>query len=295
MNFNVSIEPDQDGYTGRECPECEKYFKIKFGTGLPGEVDCHCPYCNNIGPHDHYWTQNQIEYAKSVALNKVTNDLLRSLKKLEIKPKRNQLISIGITVKGRPTPIIWYCEDKLEENVCCDNCTLEYSIYGTFGHCPDCGEHNSKQIVNKNFNIALKIIELASEEEAEIVEKLIENSLEDAISAFDGFGREHCSGIYEKISFQNIGRAKTKLLEDHSIDISENLSPEDWSFVIEQFQKRHLLAHRMGIIDEEFVEKTGWSSEMIGRKIPISAEEVRNLIDHLRKIVENIYNSVSRS
>ena len=26
---------DADGYTGRECPECEKSFKIKFRTGLP--------------------------------------------------------------------------------------------------------------------------------------------------------------------------------------------------------------------------------------------------------------------
>ena len=44
--FSIEIKPDKEGHTGRECPKCEKYFKIKFGTGLPDATDCHCPYCN---------------------------------------------------------------------------------------------------------------------------------------------------------------------------------------------------------------------------------------------------------
>ena len=58
---------------------------------------------------------NPIEYAKSVVLNKVSGDLLKMMKKMEMKPKRNQFISIGITVKGRPTPITYYSEKELEE------------------------------------------------------------------------------------------------------------------------------------------------------------------------------------
>ena len=57
MEFSVDIKPDKEGYTGRECPECEKYFKIKFGTGLPDATDCHCPYCNHIDPQDHFLTK----------------------------------------------------------------------------------------------------------------------------------------------------------------------------------------------------------------------------------------------
>ena len=33
--FSIEIKPDKEGYTGRECPKCEKYFKIKFGTNPP--------------------------------------------------------------------------------------------------------------------------------------------------------------------------------------------------------------------------------------------------------------------
>lgn len=44
--FSVETKPDKEGYTNRECPKCEKYFKIKFGIGLTATTDCHCPYCN---------------------------------------------------------------------------------------------------------------------------------------------------------------------------------------------------------------------------------------------------------
>ena len=48
MEFKIPIKEDSDGYTGRECPACEKYFKIKFGIGNETDVPCHCPYCNHI-------------------------------------------------------------------------------------------------------------------------------------------------------------------------------------------------------------------------------------------------------
>jgi hypothetical protein len=115
MEFTLKIQPDADGYTGRECPECEKYFKIKFGTGLPGSQDCHCPYCNHIDPQKRFFTKDQVEYVKSVALNKISGDLLQSLKKTELRPDPRAYISIGITLKGSPTPIIRYSEKELEE------------------------------------------------------------------------------------------------------------------------------------------------------------------------------------
>lgn len=295
MEFSVKIEPDEDGYTGRECPECEKYFKIKFGTGLPDATDCHCPYCNHIGPQDEFWTKQQIEYAQSVALNKISDDLLKSLKKMEMKPKRNQLISIGIEVKGRPTPITYYSEKELEEKVECENCTLQYTIYGAFGYCPDCGVHNSKQIVETNFDLVLKILDLASSAEKEVKSKLVENALEDCVSAFDGYAREHCSDKYNKISFQNIETARNKILTDHGIDMSTGLDNDQWSFVVEQFQKRHLLAHKMGVIDEEYTKKTSVDPSHLGRKVSISESDVRELVKILTVVAGNLFNGLPRS
>ncbi len=290
----MTIGQDGDGYTGRECPECKKYFKIKFGTGLPDTDVCHCPYCNHIGQQNEFWTEKQIEYAKSVAVHKISGDLLKSLKKMERRPNKNELISIGVMVRGRPTPIAYYSEKKLEEKVTCSNCTLEYTIYGVFGYCPDCGIYNSQQIVSANFDLVLNMLDLASKADGDVKGKLIENALEDTVSAFDGFGREQCSELNQNISFQNISTARVRLLKEHGVDISMGLSAEQWNFIVVQFQKRHLLSHKMGVIDAEYVKKTGEAQSLIGRKVSITEDDVRLLAGHLKVIAENLFKGVNR-
>jgi hypothetical protein len=292
--FSVKIKKDDEGYLGRECPKCEKYFKIKLGTGIPDLSNCYCPYCQHLGPQDHFWTKQQVEHARSVVLNQISEDLLKSMKKMETKPKGNQLISIGITVKGMPIPIAYYTEKELEERVECRNCTLQFAIYGAFGFCPDCAEHNSQQIVEANFDLIIKIIDLAKEAPSDIKYKLIENGLEDCISAFDGFARERCRERYPKLSFQNITAAKQRL-DESGINIADGLNASEWRFVVNQFQKRHLLAHRMGVVDEEYLLKTGSHPERLGKKVSITENDVLLLIQNLKVIVSNLSKHVQRT
>ena len=148
----------------------------------------------------------------------------------------------------------------------------------------DCGIHNSKQIVLANFDLIIKILDLTPYPTDAIKSKMIENSLEDCVSAFDGYAREHCSKIYNKISFQNIDDARGKLLTDRGVDLSEGLEERQWLFIVEQFQKRHLLAHKMGIIDQEYIKKTNSSPSLLGRKVSISESEVRELVKNLKEI-----------
>lgn len=294
MEFSVNIPPDEDGFSGRECPKCKKYFKIKAGTGLPGSPPCHCPYCNHVAPPTEFWTEDQIEFAKSMALNKITGDFLRQLKRLERRPNPRALISIGVTVRGSPTPIAYYSEKQLEERVACSSCALEYTIYGAFGYCPDCGVHNSLQIADANLDLILKTLDLAQTVAPDVARKLVENALEDAVSCFDGFGREHCAMQPFKLSFQNIEAARQKLLSEVGLDISTGLAAPQWQFVCEQFQKRHLLAHRMGIVDAEFIGKTGGSPTLLGRKVTISEGDVRELVTGLRTIARTLYQGLTR-
>lgn len=53
QTISVKITPDVDGFVGRECPNCEMYFKVKLGTGLP--IQNHiCPYCDYNGPNTEF-------------------------------------------------------------------------------------------------------------------------------------------------------------------------------------------------------------------------------------------------
>lgn len=288
--FSIPIPRDENGYLGRECPECERYFKITPGTGLSGEnLPCHCPYCGHSAAQNQFFTKAQIEYAKSVVINKVTGAVIKDLKSLEFnhRPKGPFGIGISMKVEGRPRPIHHYSELELEEEVVCDHCTLRYTVYGTFAFCPDCGQHNSLQILDKNLALAQKQLDLAATVDGDLSTQFVADALENGVSAFDGFGREACRVFSLKsseptkataISFQNLAGAQKNVLALFGIDITAAVNAADWTFACRCFQKRHLLAHKMGIVDEAYIKATSDSHAAVGRKVSIPSHEVMALL-----------------
>ncbi|MDR4470717.1 MAG: hypothetical protein MRJ68_20865 [Nitrospira sp.] len=297
--ISIPIPAADDGFTGRECPQadCAGYFKIELGTGLKGEgLPCHCPYCGHSAGHDQFWTKEQIEYARSVAMRKITDALYKDLRKMEFEHKPKGAFGIGFSMKvtpGRPVPIHFYREKQLETEVICVNCTLRYSVYGVFAFCPDCGQHNSLQILGKNLEVVGKMLDLATVAEKELAERLIENALEDCVSACDGFGREICRLNAKtstdptkvgKVSFQNLEGAKQNMNGLFKLDLAAGLADDEWEVAVRAFQKRHLLSHKMGVVDDEYVRKSGDTHAVVGRKVNIAIDEVRALIQIIGKL-----------
>jgi hypothetical protein len=291
---NVPVKTDQDGYVGRECPveSCQGYFKITFGTGLKGPAPCHCPYCGHTGDQNTFWTQEQLEYAKSVALRRVTDAIHRDLKSMEFDYKPRGGFGIGISLKvtpERPYPIRYYREKKLETHVICDNCTLRYAIYGVFGWCPDCGVHNSRQILEKNLKLAEKELVLSDSVEGEMAEYLIGDALENVVSAFDGFGRAISLQQGHEIHFQSLGGARRNVQDRFSFDFADAISQQEWDFICRMFQRRHLLSHKMGVIDEEYLQKVNDPGATAGHKVVVSRKEVEVSVVLVRKMGDRLF------
>ena len=298
-SISIAIPPDENRFTGRECPQpdCEGYFKIEFGTGLEGQgLPCHCPYCGHVAGHDHFWTKEQIEYARSVATRRITDAIRKDLKKLEFEQKPKGPFGIGLSLKlqpGRQPRIHYYREKRLETEVICSSCTLRYSVYGVFAVCPDCGQHNSLQILDKSLEVVGKMVDMATTVERVLAEKLLENALEDCVSTFDGFGRELCRvhgsaarnpARAERISFQNLEGARESLLDLFGIDLATGVEPKEWRATVVAFQQRHLMAHRLGVVDQEYIDKTGDARVVVGRKITVDGAEVKALVDTIKTL-----------
>jgi hypothetical protein len=291
--INVSLPTDENGYLGRECPveTCEGYFKIKPGTGLKGkDLPCHCPYCGHVESPNHFATKDQIEFAKSVALGKITDALRGELKKLEFDIKPKGPFGIGISMKlqpGQPVPLKRYHERTLETYVCCHNCTLDYAVYGVFAFCPDCGHHNSLQILQKNVDLIRKQLSLATaQSDLELKRHLIEDALENCVSAFDGFARETCRvrascardpATCANMSFQNLARAAEKVSVLFGVDMKSTLSNPDFRFAHTAFMRRHLIAHRGGVIDDRYLAETGDTESVRGRRVTVDIADVDRL------------------
>jgi hypothetical protein len=291
---SVPINMDDHGYLGRECPveECQGYFKITPGTGVQGPAPCHCPYCGHTGDNSMFWTQDQIEYARSVALRAFTDALQKDLKSMEFEDRPQGGFGIGMSMKftpGVPHPIKYYKEKELETQVTCDSCTLRYAIYGVFGWCPDCGIHNSIQILIKNLELASKELTLAEAADKELAENLTGDALENVVSVFDAFGRQICATKTADIQFQNLAAGRRRVQDAFGFDFADALTSDDWESVCRVFQKRHLLAHKMGVVDDDYLKKARDPQAILGRKVGISRDEVVATIRLVQALGERLF------
>jgi hypothetical protein len=262
------------------------------GTGLKEPAPCHCPYCGHIGDHRTFFTPEQIEYAKSVAIRRITEAIHQDLKSLEFEHKPQGPFGIGISMKvtnSEPHPIRYYREKHLETDVVCDKCTLRFAIYGVFGWCPDCGAHNSLQILSKNLELAKKELSLAVSVEPDLADHLVGDALENVVSAFDGFGREICSQKGAEIRFQNVSFARRLVRETFEFDFADELTDDSWTATCRVFQKRHLLAHKMGVVDDEYVQKANDPAAVVGRRIRVTREEVSLAISLVETIGQRLF------
>ena len=296
--ISVRMPTDEKGMVGRKCPhqDCEHYFKVKPGTGLAGDVPCHCPYCGHVGGSDDFWTPEQKKYLEAVAKNYASEQIHRMLKTMEFetKPQGQLGLSTSMKVTGGPHRFRYsYREKELETEVVCDRCRLVYAVYGAFAWCPDCASRNSLTILNKNLELAEKLLGLARTQENDLAEHLIGDALENVVSAFDGFGREVCRvaapkatapADAEDVRFQNLSGARNRVQKLFGIDLMAAVSADNWEFAGRCFQKRHLLAHKMGVVDLAYIGATNDPTAVVGRKSQIRAEEVKRLVDVVRQL-----------
>jgi hypothetical protein len=301
-NFSVQFRLDDQGFLGRECPKCEMYFKVKPGTGLP--IDYHiCPYCNYKGSNNEFFTKEQIEYAKSIALKQTIEPLLdefgNSLKKLETST-RGGFVQFKVSWDRNPIRIQYYQEKDLETDVTCDSCGLVFSIYGVFSNCPDCGRLNAKVIFEKSIESSRKKLGLSIQEGIanELKEELMKDALLSAISSFDSLGKvlrdKHPSKfpMSPKNLFQNIIELDRILKASFGKEIKDFLSFQGSEFLLRMFQVRHIYEHNAGVVDDDFIKKIPALISLKGRKYNLEKQEIDSFLETILELGRQIYSQV---
>lgn len=296
LKIQVKIPTDEHGMIGRECLKCKQYFKLKPGTGL--ETDhCHCPYCEYEGNSDNFWTEAQLKYAESIAMQQAYDKLIKpsldkltnSFKQLE-RSSRNSLIQIKVktTSNNIHFPIKYYTEKELETVVICDNCNLEFAIYGLFSKCPDCNAINAFLIYEKSLEVIRKQLEIFSKPEipSDILEMSLSSILRLGISAFDGLGKELRKRKPDKYPekpknlFQNIS-----LLNEEKRNLIAT-SHQNYIKLLTLFQVRHIYEHNMGLVDADFIKKLPNYSGLLNRKYKLNINEMEEFITMMKELGE---------
>ena len=301
IHLKVSLPTDDEGMFGRECPNCKQYFKVKAGTGLADISTCTCPYCEHTDDSGNFLTTAQQEYLESIAIREVLGPALQNLestfKNLE-RSTRHSLISFKVQTHGLDLPIKYYSEAELETIVTCDHCGLVFAIYGIFASCPDCARLTAMSMFRNSLEAARKrlgILERIPAEEMELRDALLVDTLSAAVATFDSLGKrlqkQFPAIIPDKPRnlFQNLDALGEALEENTSVDLPALIGPEQFLKVYYLFQVRHIWNHNFGQADTDFVRKTKRDASMIGTKVSLSEQDVKEFLDLIESLGVNLH------
>lgn len=306
--MSISLPTDEDGRRAHECPDesCSPgYFKVMPGTGITGgQESIFCPYCRKEEAPDKFFTEEQIRFAKDIAIREAHDGMERILKEAlglgasGRKKIEGGLFSVEMSLTPSHRPMVRRpFEEEVRRDVICPHCGLNQSVYGLAIWCSDCG----KDIFLTHVQAELFVVKsmLADVERRRetlgnrVAAKDLENCLEDTVSIFEavlkaivrrfmsnnGNSREDIDKFFKKIgnAFQNIKKSEDVFLTSLNLVLFDALQKNDIDLFESIFEKRHPITHNLGVIDKKYIEKAR-TAEKEGKEVYVSAQEVEQSI-----------------
>jgi hypothetical protein len=80
--------------------------------------------------------------------------------------------------------------------------------------------------------------------------------------------------------------------EQFGFDFADGLTSDEWRLISMVFQKRHLLSHKMGVVDEDYLQKAGDPNAVVGRKVHVHRDEVEKALGIVQRLGDRLYAGV---
>ena len=152
LTVKVPVVVDELGYVDRECPAvtCVVGFKVlqrDWADKFRSEA-VFCPRCGHEAPSNEWFTMDQHEHAKAIALQTASSLFHETLRKearaFNAAQPRNSLVRITMNVSGvRSMPVLVppAAAAVLEQALECPSCGAGYAVLGPAFFCPCCGRN----------------------------------------------------------------------------------------------------------------------------------------------------------
>ncbi len=293
--LRVLIASDKEGYFGRKCPGCNEYFRSWRVPPYPEVI--HCPYCGSVGGSAGFLTDNQKAYVTALV-----QEELRALDAQE--DTVIDLDRIAENLQNNRSPF-YYSEQRQQTQVECDkdNCRNRYDIFGLFGFCPVCGRRNTFQYLRNQLDLLEDRVDNPRFDESDRQNRENEwrDVIKSSVSEFEIFANDLLSQLLtipavprrkqriQRISFHNPISAGEELKNLFEIELFRGISEDDKHFIHLYFQRRHILEHRGGIADDEYITKSGDTSVKVGQRVRIRSSNAENLLTLIREMSNNLF------
>lgn len=312
-SVSVNIEADEKGYLDKQCPaeNCEFLFKVndEDWKNIFTDEAVWCPMCRHEAPSKQWFTVEQVEHLNSEALTVVKGEINNALRsgaqKFNQRQPRNSFISMSMEVKGgvkRTYTLPAKAAEVMQLEIQCESCLSRFAVIGSAYFCPACGVNSVVRTYDDSLRkirakkdsedvVRSALTEALGRDEAELTcRSLRETCLTDGVTAF----QKYCEGLYEGYSkppfnaFQRIEEGSNLWKVALGDGYEKWLSSSELNELKIQYQKRHLLAHQEGIVDERYVKNSGDVSYKVGQRLVVAIGDVEALLMLLGKLGQGL-------
>lgn len=314
MEIPITFHSDEKGYFDRECPNenCLYTFKVHMDDWEQkvSDDEVHCPMCGHIDTSDKWWTQQQLsdmqKIAEKWALSYIQGELDKSFGKLARSSRGNKFVKITY----KPGQRISFINNPLgqspewEREVECSKCDMRYSLVGSAYFCPCCGYNAIEESFQESLDSTIKMIESLSEMEdllsnsygidkaKSMCQAMLEGSLGDVVSAFQKFAEVK----YRELSPKPVRTNDFQIVEKGSRLFSEAtgrgydvwLIEGERSYMNLMFQRRHVMEHNGGLVDDQYIQKSGDISYATGQRLVVHSSDTLRLIRIIKKLATGL-------
>lgn len=299
FTYSMEILPDSDGYIDKECPnpDCQSKFKVNdddWGNLFSDEA-VHCPFCGHEAPADSWWTTEQLEQLERQGVGALEAQLGQALQKdtrnfNRHAPKGFVTMSMKFSGTTYAPNLPANALEEMEQKITCEKCGARYAVIGSAFYCPCCGNNSARLTftntiekvqskINNLDTIRDAISHYSKDEAARTCTSLIETSIPDLVVALQRL----CECIYPQIPnakpikknvFQRLDDGNSLWKEATGVGYEDWTSKDDYLLLKKCFQQRHVLQHKDGIVDQEYIDKSGDYSYKVGQHLIIKAADV---------------------
>lgn len=318
--FSISMPIDNDGYFDRRCPSevCQADFKVLMEDWKDKVSDAQvfCPICREEAKSTEWNTPEQQEYIRQVGLNHIKGIMDRAFSQDVSDFNRRQqpgFINISMSYKpGIPTLIVPIsAADKLRQRFTCEQCGCRYSSLGAAFFCLACGHNSAESTFSQTIETVQKslaalpaireAVRAVADEDAarNTIREILENSIGRLVGAFQRvaealFDRSPAATTMRRRRnvFQNLTEGSALWRAATGKGYEDLLTPAEMADLLRLFQQRHLLAHREGIVDQDYISKSGDTSYAVGQRLVIRDRAVSRLVELVAKLIGEMRRSV---
>lgn len=312
VKIPVELPLDDEGYLDREChaETCQAEFKVLFQDWKEKVSDekVYCPICRHEALSGEWNTDEQREYHKGVAVAHVQDIVHSALAEDAQRFNRAQrpgFIQMSMSAKrgARPTIVPVEAAKVMRQQFACEACGCRYASIGAAYFCPACGHNSAVASFDQTIAIVRQVVALtpsirstlAKEYGDDLAQNSVRNTLEDSLVRLVGTFQQFADALFERMPssssfkrrqniFQNLGESSALWRNAVGKGYEDMLSAAELQELERLFQQRHLVAHCNGIVDQDYVDKSGDRTYFIGQRLVVHEATVRRLADLLSKL-----------